>query len=375
MRKNILFIHHVTTYTGGAEKYLNDLISALDQKYKVFFIAQGPGPLSDRLKKAGVFLNFQSFPPVRKPKTFLSRWIAALKLKHFCRVHDIHLICSNCYRVTPYAVKAARALKIPSMTIIHDFVSKESLNNFDVFDCDLLVTVSKGLSKEWESSYKKKIITVYNGIDIDQFVQEASSRQMLREEYAIPAPHKIVGIVGNFAPVKMHKLFLEAMKIVITSFHNVTFVVVGDSLGVKKLSLEDLRNEAIKNGLEKNVIFTGNRDDMPNLLRSLDVLVSTSSKESFGRVVMEAMAMKVAVVATDSGGPGEIIENGVSGIIRPVDDAPQIAEAVLALLRDDRMRKDFGEKGHWRVKDNFSPEKTYFKFNQILDLDLETAHK
>ena len=206
------------------------------------------------------------------------------------------------------------------MTIIHDFVSEEKLKNFYVFDCDFLVTVSKGLSQAWESAFKKKIVTVYNGMDTEHFIQQAHSQQFFAKSM-IPVGHKIVGMVGNFAPVKGHRLFLEAMKIVAASFVDVTFVIVGDSLGVENLSLQDLRNEARKIGLEEKVIFTGSRDDVPNILRSFDILVLPSANESFGRVVMEAMRRGVAVVATDSGGPGEIIEDGVSGIIRPVNDA------------------------------------------------------
>ncbi len=375
MQKNILFIHHVSTFSGGAEKYLNDLVSVLDPKYKVFFISQEPGPLSERLSKSGVFLNFQEFPAFRKVKFFLLKWIAARKLIKFCRSHDIHLICSNCYRVTPYAVIAARALSIPSMTIIHDFVPEEKLKNFYVFDCDLLVTVSKSLSKAWESSFQRRIVTVYNGMDAEKFIQEANTGQSFRQEHAIPVGHKIVGMVGNFAPVKMHKLFLEAMKVVTASFGDLTFVIVGDSLNVKNLSLQDLKNEAKNLGLETKVIFTGNRSDVPNLLRSFDILVSPSSKESFGRVVMEAMAMGVAVVATDSGGPGEIIEDGLSGIIIPVDDSSRIAGAVLALLRDDQRRKEIGGNGSRRIKEHFSFEKTYFKFNKILDFNTGLLNK
>jgi glycosyltransferase involved in cell wall biosynthesis len=315
-----------------------------------------------------VFLNFQKFPAFRKIKFFLSKWIAVRQLIKFCRSQDIHLICSNCYRVTPYGVIAARALKIPSITIIHDFVPEEKLKNFYVFDSDLLVTVSKSLSKEWESSFKREIVTIYNGMDMEKFIQEANTGQSFREESAVPVRNKIVGMVGNFAPVKGHKLFLEAMKIVAASFSDVTFVIVGDSLGVKNLSLQDLRDEAKKIGLEEKVIFTGNRSDVPNLLKSFDILVSPSSQESFGRVVMEAMAMGIAVVATDSGGPGEIIEDGLAGIIRPVGDAPRIAEAVLALLHDDQRRRKLGEKGSWRIKEHFSLEKTYHKFNKVFDL-------
>lgn len=372
---NILFIHHVSTFSGGAEKYLNDLVSVLQKKYKVFFITQEPGPLSERLNGLGVSSSFQKFPAFRKLKFFLSKWIAVRQLIKFCRWHDIHLICSNCYRVTPYAVMAARTLKIPSVTIIHDFVSEEKLKNFHVFDCELLVTVSKSLSQAWESAFKRKIVTIYNGLDVEKFIREANTGQSFRKEYAIPLGHKIVGMVGNFAPVKRHQLFLEAMKIVSVSFSDVTFVIVGDSLGVENLSLQDLRNEAKKIGLEGKVIFTGNRSDVPNLLKSFDILVSPSSHESFGRVVMEAMAMGVAVVATDSGGPGEIIEDGISGIIRPVDDAPSIAEAVLALLQDDQRRKELGKKGCGRIKGHFSPEKTFFKFNQIFDFNNELLKK
>jgi len=367
MQKNILFIHHVTTFSGGAEKYLNDLVSVLDPRYKVFFISQEPGALSERLDKLGAFLHFQKFPAFRKIKNFLSKWIAARRLSKFCSAHDIHLICSNCYRVTPYAVIAARALAIPSVTIIHDFVSEEKLKNFYVFDCALLVTVSKGLSHAWESAFKREMVTVYNGMDTEQFIQQANKEKSFRQESGIPTGHKIVGMVGNFAPIKNHKLFLEAMKIVAASCADVAFVIVGDSLGVENLSLQDLKNEAKKIGLEGKVIFTGHRDDVPSILKSFDICVLPSAKEPFGRVVMEAMAMGVAVVATDSGGPGEIIEDGISGIIRQPDDCPGIAQAVLALLADDQRRKELGVKGQERVRRSFNLKNTVCRFNDIFE--------
>jgi len=367
MRKNILFIHHVSTFSGGAEKYLHDVVSVLDPQYKVFFIAQEPGALSEQLNKLGVLVSFQKFPAFRKLKYFLSQWSAVRRLIKFCSLHDIHLICSNCYRVTPYAVTAARALHIPSMTIIHDFVSEEKLKNFHVFDCELLVTVSKSLSKEWQSSFKREIVTVYNGMDAGKFIQQAHREPSFRQEHAIAVDGKIVGMVGNFAPVKNHKLFLEAMKTVAVSFSDVTFVIVGDSLGIENLSLQDLKNEAKKIGLEGKVIFTGSRNDVPHILQSFDILVLPSSKEPFGRVVMEAMAMGVAVVATDSGGPGEIIEDGVCGIIIPPDDAFAIVQAVLELLRDAPRRKELGGKAQERVRRSFDLKNTVYRFNDIFE--------
>jgi glycosyltransferase involved in cell wall biosynthesis len=157
------------------------------------------------------------------------------------------------------------------------------------------------------------------------------------------------------------------MKTVAVSFSDVTFVIVGDSLGIENLSLQDLKNEAKKIGLEGKVIFTGSRNDVPHILQSFDILVLPSSKEPFGRVVMEAMAMGVAVVATDSGGPGEIIEDGVCGIIIPPDDAFAIVQAVLELLRDAPRRKELGGKAQERVRRSFDLKNTVYRFNDIFE--------
>jgi len=370
-----LLIHHVSSLSGGAERYLFDLVGVLEKKYKVFFVSQESGPLPEALNKLGVFLSFQKFPPFRRIKYFLSIWIASRRLIKFCRLHDIHLICSNSYRVTPYAVIAAKALKIPSMTIIHDFVSGEKLDKFCVFDSDLLITVSNSISNEWRHLFKRAIVTIYNGLDILKFIQAIDVGKSLREEYGIPVESKIVGMVGNFAPVKGHRLFLESMNIVQKSFPHVVFVVVGDSLNVKNLNMEDLKNFAQEIGLEDRIIFTGYRSDVGNILKSFDVLVLPSSRESFGRVVMEAMALGIAVVATDSGGPAEIIENGVCGVLTPIENGPRLAQEVLSLLNDDHRRKELGDKGIQRVKECFSPQKTYFRFNQIFDVKNEYFRK
>jgi len=143
--------------------------------------------------------------------------------------------------------------------------------------------------------------------------------------------------------------------------------VIGDSPDPRHLSLKDLQEYVQELNIKDRVIFTGNRGDLPVLLKSFEILVHPADKEPFGRVIMEAMALGVPVVATNSGGPGEIMEEGVSGFLVEVGDKKNIVEKVSLLLKDDLRRKGMGLKGQERIRQCFNLKSTVWHFNGVLE--------
>jgi glycosyltransferase involved in cell wall biosynthesis len=115
------------------------------------------------------------------------------------------------------------------------------------------------------------------------------------------------------------------------------------------------------------VIFTGSRADVPLLLKSFDILVHPADREPFGRVIMEAMALGVPVVATASGGPSEIIEEGISGFLVDVGDKKNIVEKVVMLLKDSPLRQAIGGKGQERIRRSFNLKDTVCRFNDVVE--------
>ena len=110
--------------------------------------------------------------------------------------------------------------------------------------------------------------------------------------------------------------------------------------------------------LKNNIIFTDFRNDVPEIMSSLDVLVHTSiMSDPLPRVLLEAMALGKSIVATRVGGVPEIIEDGNTGILVSPHNADAVAEAVVTLLRDKERAKEMGLAGRQRVEQNFSIQK------------------
>ena len=364
---NILIIHPVSCL-AGAEFYLISLVKSLDKKYQCFYLCQEPGPLTEALEKLNVKIIYMRMRAWRRFKYWFLNLLTLRKIIQLCRANKIQLILSNSYRITPYAFFTAKALKVPCLTVIHDIIPTIKIKRFRAFNSDRLIAVSESIRENIKSyGFPKEVHMVYNGIDADGFSQLVKDKERIFREFNIRPDQKIVGIIGSVIPWKGHKVFLQAMKIVAQEFPQAVFFVIGDSPDMNQLTIGELEEFARSLGLQGKVIFTGNRSDIPDLLSAFDVLVSCSEKEAFGRVMIEAMSLKKPVVATDCGGPREIVVNGKTGYLTKVNNIDQTVECVLKLLRDPGLARQMGEEGYRRVKEVFPPDKTVGQFNEIFE--------
>jgi glycosyltransferase involved in cell wall biosynthesis len=170
-----------------------------------------------------------------------------------------------------------------------------------------------------------------------------------------PEPDRLrVGIIGRLDPWKGQHVFLEAFAKAFPD-GGADAVVVGAKLfGEQGYELE-LERRAAALGLEDRVEFRGFRDSVEEELRRLDVLVHASIlPEPFGQVVVEGMAAGLAVVAADAGGPAEVVEDGVDGVLCPPGDVDALALALQRLAADPDLRRRLGDAARERAK-NFTP--------------------
>ncbi len=144
-----------------------------------------------------------------------------------------------------------------------------------------------------------------------------------------------ITIIGRITPLKGHIYFIKAMAKVIRTIPNVKIWIIGDAPAKKEAYREELQVLVKRLGLGDYVEFLGNRRDIPQLLAHTDVLVlSTITEEAFGRVILEAQAAGVPVVATKVGGVIEIIDDGKTGLLVLPKDTDEMARAVIRLLKD-----------------------------------------
>lgn len=364
-KPKVVFIHHFSEL-GGAEQFLVSLWENRRAAYDAILVNQSEGALAVSARAAGVRHVALSLPGWRKWNAWFSRKLAVARIVKLARREKGDVICSGCYRVTPYAVAAAKILGIPCVTILQDFIDEVKQRKFHVLQCDRLVAVSQQLAARVSPGYPRKIEVIHNGIDFRRVSACHADVTAFRDEWGIPAEALVVGMIAHILPWKGHKIFLDAMTRVHAQRPDVFFVIVGESLYQHELNMDALKVEAQRLGIAHRVVFTGGRDDVFLILRAVDILVHPSEKEAFGRVIIEAMAMGVSVVATRCGGPQEIIEHGETGLLVDVGDAEAMARETSRLLEDAALRKALGERGRQHVEQDFDSARLTEPFNRMI---------
>lgn len=189
--------------------------------------------------------------------------------------------------------------------------------------------------------------------DPDRYGPEA--RRRVREHWQIAPTCPLIGTIGNVNPFKGHEDFLRAAARIKERAGDARFIIVGRRLTTAPGYWEHLQQLTVELGLRADVIYTGFCDDIPSTLAALDVFVLSSICESCPNVVLEAMAMKVPVVATDVGAVSELVADGRTGTIVPPHDPDAIAAAVLDhLARTPEQVEAMTDAARQRVLAEFS---------------------
>jgi len=218
------------------------------------------------------------------------------------------------------------------------------------FLCDLTTQVSQaGLERYLavRAVPSQKIRLVHNGIDIQRFRFSASERERIRAELGGGGAFVWLA-VGRLEPQKDYPTLLQA------------FAQLGRNDSVLWIAGEGRLREELENlvralGLEGRVRLLGKRDDIPALMSAADAFVLSSMFEGFPLVIIEAMACELPVVATDSGGPREIVEDGQTGFLVPPKDPDALAQAMLRLMNlPETERRKMGKLGREKVVAKYS---------------------
>lgn len=196
---------------------------------------------------------------------------------------------------------------------------------------------------------------IYGGIESSP-IDRRAARHRLLAQLSLPSDTELVGMVGRLAPEKDYATLIRAAARVVPAYPNVRFLVVGDctTTDAFRQRYHVLAQLVEGERLTPHFIFTGFRDDIPQVLSGLDVSVLSTHFEGFGLVIVEAMAQGTPVIATAVGGVTEIIVDRNTGLLhRPVDDA-DLATKILALLSDQALAERLARAGRDLVEERFT---------------------
>jgi glycosyltransferase involved in cell wall biosynthesis len=221
-----------------------------------------------------------------------------------------------------------------------------------------VIAISNAVAKAFieESGLPGKVKVVYNGVDLARFDPGGINISKIKDELDLDGIFPLIGVVGVLGRWKGQEEFLQAASQLVKVFPKAKFLIVGDSLIDDRGYKERLKGMLTALGITSHVIFTGFREDIPEILGCLNLLVLPSHNEPFGRVLVEAMAMERAVVGTDSGGVPEIVIDGKTGLLVPPHNADLLASSMTKILKDEHKLEEMGRLGRKRVEILFTVE-------------------
>ncbi len=347
---NILFIaNHLNV--GGISSYLFTLGSGLKQNGHNVYVASAGGELLNKFSAAGLK---HIAVPLRTKKEISPKIIFSfLKLRKEISRYGIDLIHSNSRTTQVLGDLLSRYSAKPHIFTCHGFFKPKLSRR--MFPCwgKAVIAISQQVKEHLVADFKldgASITIINNGIDVQSF-GDFSSRQKLREDLGI-GDSFLIGIIARLSDVKGHTYLLKAMQRAIKDFPSAKLLIVGEG------KMKDiLVSEANTLGIKNNVLFLARTGGAENVLAAMDVFVMPSLQEGLGLALMEAMAQGLAVVGSAVGGIRTLIADKQNGLLVEPADPAALAEAIIRLLSDKKMRDDLGANARKFIANNFSKEK------------------
>jgi L-malate glycosyltransferase len=297
--------------------------------------------------------------PLRNALDFKS----ARRLARIVRERRIEILHAHMARDYPLAALATRHNNEARLIITrHVLFPLNKIHRLTLSRVSRVIAVSEPVARTLSAQRifpEQKISVVPNGIDLKRFDASgrARGRANLCRRLGIDENRLLIGTLGELNPLKGHADFLRAAALIAKQFPTADFIIAGadsSDTGEHRAALERLISEL---GLKGRAHLAGWLDDVAPYLSALDLFVSASRNESFGLVIVEAMASQVAIVATMTEGARSIIEDGVSGRLVAVGDVDALAASVCKLLANVDERRGLVAQALEVVRERFSVER------------------
>lgn len=287
-------------------------------------------------------------------------------------VEDEQLDLLHVHYAVPHAVSAVLAkdmiqsdigiittLHGTDVTILgHDPALRNTVK-YGIDKSTITTAVSDSLRKETMELIEpsKDIKTIYNFIDEERYHPVDST--LLRHHLGIKKSEKVIIHISNFRSVKRIPDLIRAFSKIVSAVPS-KLLLVGEGPEMPRI-----RRLVDNLGVTDHVLFTGKRDDLPELLSLSDVMVLPSEKEAFGLVLLEGFACGVPAVGTTAGGIPEVIEDGINGFLIPVGDPDAIARKTLQILMDSDVHEKMKENALNAVKGKFASDTIVAQYEEL----------
>ncbi len=362
----VLYLNHTGLMSGG-ERSLLELLAVLPDDISAV-VGCPEGPFAAAVREAGV--RTATVPaaeaslrlaPLQTPRALAGLARSALAAGRLARREQVDLVHANSVRAGLVATLARRFGAPPAVVYVHDCLPSSPPANLTrrslLSGSAAVVANSHYTARNFAGTSAAQVRTIYYGMVgadgelVSRNGALPSDRTQLRDELGL-GPGALIGLVAQITPWKGQDTAIEALDLVRRDHPGARLLLIGEAKFLSKGTrydnstyLSDLHRLVTDRGLTGSVDFLGERSDALRLMAALDLLVAPSWEEPFGRTIVEAMALGTPVIATATGGPAEIIEDGVSGRLVAPRDPQALADAVLELLGSSETRTRMAEAG------------------------------
>jgi glycosyltransferase involved in cell wall biosynthesis len=367
MKKNkhkVLFRYSSHQLDTGSPKALLATIALLsDTSYQASYLATGNGPLVDELEKRKVPIIKDSVEEIslRKPIRAFQRvmyWRRKLKKENYSLVH------MNEFGWSQDIVIAARTLKIPVVLHCHN-PTNIHFNNLNRFAASKILTVSKNHLNDIENVHriKHKCDVLYNTINPEEF----ASGHSIRSELNIAKDEIVIGTIAQICHRKGVDIFVDCAKKLMEKHHNLRFIVIGPPGKGENSYVQEINDSLNNTTFGHKINFLGSRDDIPDLLATMDIFSLPTRAEPFGMVITEAMAASIPVVASEVGGIPEILSSPKYGFLVKTIDSEHFYKVINSILKSKDLGKDIGICGKNSLIGRFDEASIKRKIVEVYD--------
>ena len=307
-----------------------------------------------------------------KPKLKYLDLITAWKLSKIIKRYNIDIIHAHISKDLS-TIALAKTLSRTGKVVFTQhmdsrYPKKDLFHRWVIGRVDMIATVTKSVLQNvliYSAAKHNQVQCIYNGVDLNVF-KPAGSKDICRR-YDIADDDNVIGLVSRLDRLKKQELLVEAAPAVLEKYPNTYFILVGDEtpsktgIGYKNILTELIERKNLANHF-KFISFTPNITEIYGLF---DIVVLTTPKETFGMVLVEAMAMGIPVIGTDAGGVKDIIDDGINGLLFEPDNAQELSECIVTLLADKNLRLSMGRQGIKKVNETFDLKKKLGEYERL----------
>ncbi len=366
----VLYVNHTAT-VSGSERSLLTLLAALPAHVEPL-VATPRGRLQAVVEDLGVPVTpivatagSLRLHPLHTPRALAELAFAAAQVRRAARRHRAQIVHANSIRA---GIELGLARVAPAAGVVQ---VRDILPPGPVTTATMRLLAATATTVIANSDYTAggvraaaphaRLEVVHPAIDLDRFDPAGIDRDEARARLGAAGRRRLLlGVVAQLSPWKGQDTAIEALRLLREQGVDAHLLLIGSAKFVARATRFDnqayvagLRHAVAAAGLEDRVSWLGERDDVPQLVRALDALLLPSHEEPFGRALLEAMALETPVLATDRGGPPELVREGRDGYLLAPHEPAAWAAAARRIAEDPDRARAMGRSGRQRLREGF----------------------